>query len=134
MIRSIVPLLGLAMLSGCGESETAARKALVARGEHLFERCATCHTLGPEPFVGPGLEKVYGREAASGIDFPYSEALAVSGIIWDEAQLIAFLTQGEAYLPGINMVLTPMSEDDARALAAFLRAATGPVETSGGAG
>jgi cytochrome c len=111
-------LAGLLPLMACGGAPKA-DPALVAKGQAVFRSCASCHSIGADHRVGPGLKGVVGRKAGSAAGFSYSQALTEAGWTWDEARLVAFLST-ENYLPGSNMVVTPLSEEDARAVAAFL--------------
>ncbi|MFQ3595792.1 MAG: c-type cytochrome [Sphingomonadaceae bacterium] len=116
----LAPLLPLVLLvSACGGSGAAVDPAAVERGARLFHSCAACHSLGADHRVGPGLRGVLGRKAGTAPGFAYSEALANAGFVWDEERLVAFLSQ-ENYLPGANMVVTPLSPEDARDVVAYM--------------
>ena len=69
------------------------------RGKDLFERrCSGCHArdLNRE---GPRLRGVYGRKAASVVDFEYSDALKKKAVRWDDASLDRWLTDPDAMAP-----------------------------------
>ena len=67
--------------------------------------CETCHALGPasRSGSGPRLWQVWGRDIASVDGFDYSSALSRRGGVWDEANLRAYLSDGEAFAPGSSM-------------------------------
>ncbi len=76
------------------------------RGELLSYACIVCHTLGPGEgrLIGPNLNGIFGRPAASAPDFPYSDALQEAGIVWTPAQLDAWLARPDDFVPGNLMV------------------------------
>jgi cytochrome c2 len=60
-------------------------------GQDLFaRRCSGCHALDNDK-EGPRLRGVFGRKAGTVTDFPYSEALRKSDIVWDEPALKRWL-------------------------------------------
>lgn len=104
-------------LSSCGQP--AVDPEAVARGKIRFETCASCHLVTREHLVGPGLAGIVGRPAGQAEGFAYSDALKKAGFNWTEDRLVAFLSQ-ENYLPGANMVITPLPKQDAEDIVAFL--------------
>jgi cytochrome c len=70
--------------------------------------CAVCHTFdkGGPPGQGPNLFGLIGRKAASESNFTYSDGYskAMSGKVWDEQTLEAWLTDTQAVAPGSAMV------------------------------
>ena len=74
-------------------------------GQLLFNNlCRTCHTLDEgDNRLGPHLHGIVGREAGSLPGYPYSAAMAGSGIVWDEANLDRLIADPEAVVPGNNM-------------------------------
>lgn len=127
-----------ASASGSGEDDSA----LLARGEILSFACRPCHGLAPgdESPVGPHLNGIFGRPAASLPGFEYSSALRESGIVWTAEALDAWLAQPETFLPGNDMDFAGFrSAEDRRALIAYLRkrtaldeaAQSGPVTVEG---
>lgn len=92
-------------------------------GGRLFaDKCSGCHDLH-QVKVGPPLAGVVGRRAGTVAGYPYSSALARSGIIWNEATLDRWLSGPAAYVPG---ALMPMSISDPAArrdIIAYLKAA-----------
>ena len=72
-------------------------------GRVLFATvCSACHTADQNK-VGPMLEGVVGRRAGSVPGYPYSAALAQSGITWDSASLDKWLTSPQHLVPGAQM-------------------------------
>lgn len=69
-----------------------------------FERCAACHSgKATTDGAGPSLAGVVGRKAGSLDDFRYSRPMQRSGVIWNEANLDAFLKAPDQFLPGTRM-------------------------------
>jgi cytochrome c len=97
-----------------------------ARGEEVFRKCATCHTLeaGARNRVGPRLHGLFGRQAGSVADYRYTEALKNSGLVWEDATLDAYLKDSEAFVPGTKMYGGLTIDQDRADLIAFLRRAT----------
>ena len=93
-----------------------------ARGEQRFVDCAACHA--PQPGVanvGPSLQGVFGRKAATLADFRYSPALKRSGITWTPETLDAFLADPQKAVPNNRMPYAGMPDAADRAdLIAFL--------------
>jgi cytochrome c len=67
--------------------------------------CRTCHSMREgDHRLGPSLSGVVGRKAGTAPGFRnYSQALASSGIVWDEQTLDKFLANPDALVPGNNM-------------------------------
>lgn len=81
-------------------------------GATLFaSECSSCHALDTAK-AGPPLAGVIGRPAGSVSGYPYSFALAQSGLIWNEATLDHWLAGPQTLVPG---ALMPMSVSDAAA-------------------
>jgi len=81
-----------------------------AAGRNLFATvCSACHELNTNK-VGPMLDAVVGRRAGSVPGYPYSAALAQSGVTWDAASLNKWLAGPQQFIPGATM---PFSLPDA---------------------
>lgn len=75
-------------------------------GKKAFNKCTPCHSIGPgaKNKVGPELNGILGRKAASVDGFAYSDALKKSGITWDDAALHEWLTDPKKKVPGTKML------------------------------
>jgi cytochrome c oxidase assembly protein subunit 11 len=74
-----------------------------AFGQTLFaEDCAECHRPDRNA-AGPALGTVFGHAAGRVPGYPYSQALANSGIVWTAAELDRWIANPQALLPGALM-------------------------------
>jgi cytochrome c len=87
-----------------------------AAGEKAYAVCKACHRVGEgaKNGVGPTLNGVVGRPAASVEGFNYSDAMKNSGITWDEANIAEYLKNPKQKIPG-NKMAFPGVRDDAKA-------------------
>jgi cytochrome c len=116
-MRVIVPFAVLLGSIGVAQAQDA------ARGEKLYEDCATCHPLEPGVHgIGPTLRGIVGRKAASYADYRYSAALRRSGLTWTAEALDTFVGDPQAAVPANRMPYAGMPDARDRAdLLAFLR-------------
>lgn len=97
----------------------------IAAGQAAFAICTGCHVAekGAASTAGPNLYGIIGRKAGSVQDFAYSEALAGANLVWDEAQLNAYIANPSGAVPGTSMVAGAVEDADARAaIIAYLAA------------
>jgi cytochrome c len=90
------------------------------RGEQLYQACTDCHSLDKND-VGPRHRGVYGRKAGSLPDYPYSDALKSSNIIWNEETLDKWLTDPQTFVPGVKMFFHLDNAQDRADVIAYLR-------------
>ena len=83
------------------------------KGKAVFKKCLPCHRIGPgaKTLVGPELNGVVGRKAASIEGYGYSKAMRNSGLTFDEATLTQYLHGPRAMVPGINMTFPGIAKD-----------------------
>jgi cytochrome c len=108
-------------------SEPELAAADTARGELLGLACAACHRFKAEEgtLIGPPLQGVFGRPAASIAGFDYSPALRASGLVWTPRSLEAWLANPSGFVEGTTMAFTGYrSAEDRRDLIAYLLQAT----------
>ena len=89
----------------------------------VFEPCAHCHEIGEgaRTSSGPVLNGIVGRKAGSRDDYPYSQAMKESGIVWSEANLRQFLQSPGAMVEGTRMAIGGLSDDMIGPLIEFLK-------------
>lgn len=97
----------------------AAAEGDAAKGEKVFRKCKACHAVGDgaENKVGPILNGVVGRAIAAGEGFEYSEvlvAMGAEGVVWDEANLAAFLEKPREYAAGTKMSFAGLRKEKDR--------------------
>ena len=99
----------IAVAAALGAMSTGAfAEGDAAKGEKVFKKCKACHEVGEDAKnkVGPSLNGIVGAAAGQNADFKYSDALmekAGEGLVWDEANLTAFLTKPKDFLPKTKM-------------------------------
>lgn len=98
------------------------------RGAEIFEYCSGCHQVGKgaENGIGPHLNGIFGRPAASVADgFKYSEGLQRAGndgLIWHLDKLDAYLENPKALVTGTRMSFDGLDDPEERAdVLAYLR-------------
>ena len=100
----------------------AAGDALAGRA--AFNKCASCHQVGPnaKSGFGPHLSAIIGRPAAAAKDYNYSDAMKKSGLVWNEKNLTAFIKAPSDTVPGTKMRFWGISNEPQIAdMLAYLR-------------
>ncbi len=119
----LLTLLGLSPFAA--DAQDAGPPAPAAK---LFRTCKACHSIEQdgEDGLGPNLWNVAGAKAARRADFPYSEALRNSGIVWTDENLDKWLSGPSKFVPGSKMAYpgNPNAADRA-ALIAYLKSHSG---------
>ncbi|MDF0600008.1 c-type cytochrome [Psychromarinibacter sp. C21-152] len=126
-MRRTGPGISLAAVVCFGQAAAAAEIGDAERGEALFEQCSGCHQVGPDAVnrIGPVLNNVFGRPAASVEGFRYSTAFeraGAKGLEWHIDTLSAFLENPKAIVPRSRMSFRGIADPQERAdLIAYLR-------------
>ena len=115
----IVGLLGLgaaAVLVGLYGPALAEGDA--TKGKAAFAKCGICHQVGPgaKTLVGPELNGIVGRKAASIADYTYSagmKKLGEQGFVWTEENIDKWITDPKAMIPDSPMALAFAGVPDA---------------------
>jgi cytochrome c len=109
---------GTLMLVAFGGSAFAAGDA--AKGKELFTtKCGICHQVGPgaKTLIGPELNGIVGRKAATVADFPSYSAgmkkLGADGWVWTEENIDKWITDPKAMIPDSMMALAFQGIPDA---------------------
>jgi len=108
--------------------QKAATLTPMQRGEKLYKRCLTCHTLAEDgkDKVGPNLWGVYNRKAGSREGFNYSKAMLASDITWTQDNLDAYIAKPATFIKGNRMSFVGIKKaEDRTALLLYLKANTG---------
>ena len=96
-----------------------ARAADPIHGRDAFRVCSACHSGAPGA-IGPNLEGILGRPAASLPSFRYSGPLKHKGIIWTPDNLQAFLVDPQSVVPGNRMPFSGTTSEIAADIVAYL--------------
>ena len=95
--------------------------ASAQNGKTLFEsQCAGCHGIDTAR-AGPPLAGVVGRTAGAASGYPYSLALAQSGLVWSETTLDRWLAGPQTLVPGALMPMSVPDESARRDIIAYLK-------------
>jgi cytochrome c len=93
-----------------------------AAGEHVFARCAVCHSTTPgQNKIGPSLAGVFGRKSGSEPAYNYSPGLKSAGITWDEQELDKYLANPAADVHGTKMLISVPNAEDRQNVIAYLK-------------
>lgn len=95
-------------------------------GKKVFNRCKACHDIETgKNKVGPHLDGIVGRKAAALTDFAYSDpmkAKGAEGLVWDEANIAAYMTDPKGFIPGNKMAFAGLKKpEDIANLIAYLK-------------
>jgi len=99
----------------------------IENGKALFAQCASCHEVGTgaSNSVGPHLNLLFGRKAASVDGFRYSDSLvraASNGLEWHADTLSAYIEDPRTFASGTRMSYAGMKDaEERRDLLAYLR-------------
>ncbi len=101
-----------------------------AAGRQVFgNHCAACHVAkrGASVVLGPSLDGVVGRRAASAPGFPYSDALKTSGLVWTEDNLRRWIADNAHMVPNTLMPHVSISDPAEQIyLVAYLKSLNAP--------
>ena len=97
--------------------EALLAKADVAKGEAVFKKCTSCHTInaGGANGIGPNLHGVVGKGIGAHAGFAFSDALKGHGGNWDWKNLSNWLHNPKKFAPGTKMTFAGLSNPEDRA-------------------
>jgi cytochrome c len=102
-LKFVPALLGAALMAGLLPAAAQAAGD-AAHGAELFKStCSKCHAGNADNGTGPGLGGVIGRKSGDAADYAYSRAMRRAALVWDDANLEAYLTDPAAKVPGNKM-------------------------------
>jgi cytochrome c2 len=110
-----------------GDGQAVSRRLYFAKTSMLFS--AVQHrgpVLSVAPPFGPNLQGVYGRAAGTAPGFQYSQAFlgVLKGMIWDEAALDVWISNTQAWVPGVYMFYKQKDAEVRRKIIAYLKASS----------
>jgi len=88
-----------------------------------FNACRACHSVdkGGKSGIGPNLNGVAGRTAASAPGFNYTPALKGAKLTWNDQTLDAFLAAPAKKVPGTRMPIATPDPAKRAAIIAYLK-------------
>lgn len=117
-------IVAVAFLASAG---AAAAQGNAEEGESVFKKCKTCHDVGDgaKNKVGPLLNNIVGRKAASIDGYAYSsdlKAQAAKGFVWSEENLGKYLENVKSVVANGKMVFPGLKdEQDRKDVIAYLK-------------
>ncbi|MCB2077775.1 MAG: cytochrome c family protein [Novosphingobium sp.] len=110
------------VVSSEGEAEVPLATLLAAadpaKGESVFKKCTSCHTInqGGANGIGPNLHGVMGEGVGVGAGgFAFSDALKGVGGTWGFDNMNEWLKSPKAFAPGTKMTFAGLSKPEDRA-------------------
>ena len=97
-------MFAAALALGALTASAALAQGDAGKGKDVFQdQCGGCHVLTGQGFSAPPLAGVYGRKAGTAA-FEYSDAMKKSGIVWNDSNLAAFISDPDKTVPGTAMM------------------------------
>jgi len=123
-IPSSIAVLGFSLVAFVGAAQAQGN---AEEGAAVFKKCRTCHDVGAgaKNKVGPALNNIIGRKAASIDGFAYSsdmKGLGANGFVWSEENLGKYLENVRSVVANGKMVFPGLKdEQDRKDVIAYLR-------------
>jgi len=113
ILTAVAAVLAVSLGSGLAQADDDAK--MIKKGKKVFNKCKTCHLIDKEKNkIGPHLVGIIGRQAGAVEGFKYSDAMKNSGIVWNEEELLAYVTKPKEYIPGNKMVFAGLKKEKHR--------------------
>ena len=111
MLKQAAAAIGM-LMTGLMAGSVLAQDGDPAAGEKVFRQCQACHVVDAEQNrVGPHLVGIIGRPAGTVEGFKYSDAMANSGIVWDETTIAEYLANPRSYVDGNRMAFAGLRNE-----------------------
>lgn len=94
------------------------------RGQKVFAKCQSCHTLDNSGahLAGPNLYGILGQHAGTVEGYQYSRGLRKSNLVWDNQTLHKFLESPQIIVPRTKMAFAGLKQvEDRKAVICHLR-------------
>ncbi|SNZ20976.1 c-type cytochrome [Cohaesibacter gelatinilyticus] len=120
-------MVSIGIFLGFGQPAFAVELGDKEKGRKLFKKCRACHQIGKgaKNRVGPHLNMLFGRRAASIEGFKYSKGIkraAAGGLEWHADNLSAYIENPKNLVSGTRMNFRGMKDpQDREDLLAYLR-------------
>lgn len=99
----------------------------IGNGEKVYRKCRSCHAVGPgvQNGIGPHLNELFGRKAASVEGFGYSRGMAragANGLTWTTENLHIYIENPKSLVSGTRMRFRGIKDQKDRTdLLAYMR-------------
>jgi len=112
-------IVGLVLTASAVWSWSAGAQGNAESGEEVFRKCRACHQVGltAKNLVGPMLNDIVGRKAASIEGFKYSpvnQDAGAKGLVWTEENLSKYLDNPAAFMPQNRMAFPGLKDEQDR--------------------
>jgi len=99
-------IVAVALLAGSAGAAQQASAQDAEKGEHAYNKCSPCHSIGPDAQnkIGPELNGLDGRHSGTAPDFTYSDANKASGVVWSDTTFKQYIQDPKAMIPGTKMM------------------------------
>lgn len=110
---------GLAAIALLALSAPALAEGDATKGKAAYAKCGICHQVGPgaKNLIGPELNGIVGRKAASVADYASYSAgmkkLGADGFTWTEENIDKWIADPKAMIPDSSMALAFQGVPDA---------------------
>ncbi len=111
MLKQAAAAIGM-LMTGLMAGSGLAQDGDPAAGEKVFRQCQACHVIDAQQNrVGPYLAGIIGRPAGTAEGFKYSDAMANSGIVWNEETIAEYLANPRSYVEGNRMAFAGLRNE-----------------------
>lgn len=117
-------LAAAALLSTISSFAAHAQEGNAEAGAKVFAPCRACHQIGEtaKNLVGPQLNGVIGRKAATAVNYNYSDAFKALDRVWTEEVFRKYIVDPSGDVPGTKMMFPGIkNEQQIPDLIAFLK-------------
>lgn len=123
-LTRFLPVVASVALLALSSHMTAAAEGNPEAGANVFKPCRACHQIGEtaKNFVGPELNGVIGRKAATVAGYNYSPAFKALDRVWNEDVFRKYIMNPREDVPGTKMTFVGLKdEQQITDLVAFLK-------------
>jgi cytochrome c len=124
MMRTNTALIATVVVTAAAVfgAASSAQAQTAQEGRTAFAVCAGCHSVDGSTKAGPTMKGIVGRKAAADAGFnSYSTALRNSKIVWNAAELDAYLKAPTTRVKGTTMMVGVPDAKRRKAIIAYMR-------------
>lgn len=122
--RRLFALASVLVLSALAPLAALAQEGNAEAGAKVFMPCRACHQIGEtaKNLVGPQLNGVLGRKAATAANYNYSDAFKALDRVWTDEVFRKYIVDPRGDVPGTKMTFPGIkNEQNITDLVAFLK-------------